>query len=101
MRRYQKSSKVLFVSSPALITPAQPLVTHLPSNIVPNNLAPGVISYMGRNPPFCALALFLFVLLKSFSNKTDSSSNLTNFTLSSISSFEIIIAVMSNPKVCF
>ena len=48
------------MSSPALITP-------LVVNVLPHILATNVPSNVGRNPPFCSLALFLiFSLNKTF-----------------------------------
>ena len=68
--------------SPALIVP-------LPVNRLPNKLAPKVPNNIPRNPSFHSFALFLIVSLTHFINNPDSSSDLTIFIISFISSFEI------------
>ena len=59
----------------------------------PNNLAFKVPNSIPTNPPFCAFASFLIVLLTPLSNKPDSSSDLNIFIISMISSLEIITVV--------
>ena len=49
------------------------VVTTIPANTFPNNLALDVLHKMPRNPPFCYFVSFLIVLLKPFINKPDSS----------------------------
>ena len=76
------------MSSPALITP-------LPVNRGPNKLAPNVPNNFPRNPIFCYFATVLIILLTSFINKPDSLKD------SFISSYEIVSAVVSDPKKFF
>ena len=82
------------MSSPALITP-------LPVNRGPNKLAPNVPNNFPRNPIFCYFASLLIILLTSFINKPDSLKDLTIFKISFISSYEIVSAVVSDPKKFF
>ena len=77
--------------SPALIAP-------LPENRFPNKLAPKMPNNIPRSPPFYSFASFLIVSLTPFNNKTDSSSDLTIFIISFISSLEVINIVLPNPK---
>ena len=77
------------MSSPALITP-------LLLNALPNTLAANVPN-IGRNPLFCSFVSFLIVSLIPFTNNLDYTSNLTTFIISTISSFEIINAVVPDP----
>ena len=77
--------------SPALIAP-------LPENRFPNKLAPKMPNNIPRGPPFYSFASFLIVSLTPFNNKTDSSSDLTIFIISFISSLEVINIVLPNPK---
>ena len=49
------------------------VVTTLPANTFPNNLALDVLHKMPRNSPFCYFISFLIVSLKPFINKPDSS----------------------------
>ena len=77
------------MSSPALITP-------LLVNALPNTLAANVPN-IGRNPLFCSFVSFLIVSLIPFTNNLDYTSNLTTFIISTISSFEIINAVVPDP----
>ena len=62
-------------------------------------LAANVSDIIKRNPPFCSFAPFLFVSLIHFIINPDSSSDLTIFIISSISSFEINNAVVPDPSV--
>ena len=55
---------------------------------------------MTRNPSFLSFASFSIVSLTPFTNKPDSSGDLTLFMISSISSFENI-NVVPNPKTFF
>ena len=77
------------MSSPALITP-------LLLNALPNTLAANVPN-IGRNPLFCSFVSFLIVSLIPFTNNLDYTSDLTTFIISTISSFEIINAVVPDP----
>ena len=52
---------------------------------------------MPRNAPFCSFASFSIVSLTQFIKKPDASRVLIIFTILSISSFEIISAVMPAP----
>ena len=72
----------MIVSSPALITPR-------PINAFPHILAANVPNNIGRNPPLCS-----FVSLIPFISNPDFSSDLTIFIMSSISSFQVINAVI-------
>ena len=89
MTRHYKFWPALIVSSPALITPCPP-------NEFPNILGANVSNNIGRNLPFCYFASFLFVSLMPSINNPDSSSDLTTFIISSLSSFEIINAVVTD-----
>ena len=66
----------------------------VPANIFPTKLAPNVPYNILRNPPFCSFALFSFVSLTPYNNKPESSRDLTILIMSSISSFDIINAVL-------
>ena len=77
------------MSSPALITP-------LLVNALPNTLAANVPN-IGRNPLFCSFVSFLIVSLIPFTNNLDYTSDLTTSIISTISSFEIINAVVPDP----
>ena len=79
------------VPSPALVTP-------LPANKFPNNIAPNVPSNILRNPTFCYFVPFSFVSVAPFVNNPDSSTVLTNFMMSSIFSLEIINVVFPDPR---
>ena len=83
--------------SPALIMPSPALITPLPVNALPNILAADVPNNIGRNPTFCSFASFLNVSPISFTSYPNSSSDLTIFIISFISSFEIINAVLPDP----
>ena len=65
----------------------------LPVNRFPNKLAPKVSYNIPRNRPSCSVASLLIVLITLFTNKPDSSSDLTIFIMSLISSLEFINAV--------
>ena len=54
---------------------------------------------MLKNLTFCSFASFLIISLTPFTNKSDSSRDLTIFMISSTSSFEIIHIVIPNPKI--
>ena len=82
-------SPALVVSSPALITPL--LVTALPNTLAAN------VPNIGRNPLFCSFVSFLIVSLIPFTNNLGYTSDLTTFIISTISSFEIINAVVPDP----
>ena len=56
----------------------------------PNKLAAKMRNNIPRNPPFCYFVSFIIVSLRPFINKPDSSSDLTIFMISFISSLEII-----------
>ena len=56
---------------------------------------------MPKNPPFYYFDLFSIVLLTPFFNKPDSSSDLTVFMISFISSSEIINVVMLDSQIFF
>ena len=95
------SSIALIVPSPILIVPC-PLLVHiapLPVNRFPNKLTPNVPNKILKNPPFCYFASFLTVSLMPFTNKPDSSSDLTIFILSFISSFKIINVDVPDPNI--
>ena len=87
------SLPALIVPSPALITPHS-----TPRNEILNILAANVPNKIGRNPPFCYFISFLIVSLIPFISNLDSSSDLTIFIKSSISSIEIINAVAHKTK---
>ena len=65
----------------------------LPVNRYPNKLAPKLPNNIPRNIPFCFFASFLIASLKLFVNKQDSSTYLTIFIISFISSLEIVKVV--------
>ena len=74
------------MSLPALITP------------FPNILAANIPNNIGRNLPFCSFAsIFLTVSLIPHVINSDSSRDLSNFIMSSISPFEIINAGIPDP----
>ena len=77
------------MSSPSLIVPSPTL----------NKLAPDVPNNILRNAPLCYFASFLIVLLTSFINKPDSSSDLTIFIISIISSLKVINVVTHDPNI--
>ena len=62
-------------------------------NKFPNKLVRKVANNNPRNLSFCSFASVLTVLIASFVNKPDSSSGLTIFILSLVSSLEIIYVV--------
>ena len=61
-------------------------------------LAANVPSGVGRNLPFCSFVSFLIISLIPFTINPHSSSDLTIFIISSISSFEIINPVIREAK---
>ena len=69
-----------------------------PVNVFANMLAANASNNIQRTPPFCSVASFLFVSLIPIISNPDSSSYLTIFIISSISSFEIINAVVCKAK---
>ena len=77
------------MTSPVLIVPLP--VNRFLAHKLPNNIP--------RNPPFCYFASFLIVSLTSFINKPDFCSDLTNFIISFISSFEIINVVTPDQNI--
>ena len=79
-----------FTLSPALTTP-------FPVNAFPNILAANILHNILRNPPCYFFASFLIVSLIPFISSLDSSSDLTVFITFSISSFEIINSVVTDP----
>ena len=81
----------------ALIVPSPALIVPLPVKKFPNQLAPNVSNYILKNPPFCSFASFLIVSLTPSVSEPDSSSDLTTFIISFISSFEIINVVVPDP----
>ena len=109
-------SPALNVPSPALIVPRPGMLTWLanvsdlshpwcdaiaPSSVnkFPNKLAPKGHNNITRNPPFCSVASFLIVSVTLFFNKPDSSSDLTIFIISFISSLEVINVVAPDPNI--
>ena len=82
------------VSLAALVT-ARPLITARPDNTFPNIVA------AIRNVLFCFFASFLIVSLIRFISNLHSSSDLTFFIISSISSFEVINDIVPDPKIFF
>ena len=70
-------------------------ITPLPVNAL--SKAANVPNNIERNPRFCSFASSLIVSLIHFIYNPDFSSNLTIFIMSSISSFEIINAVLPDP----
>ena len=72
---------------PARITPSPSII-----NPFLNKLAANVTNSIGINPP-----LFILFSLMCFISNPDSSSDLTIFIIFSISSFEIINAVVHDP----
>ena len=82
MRQQKKFSPNLITISPAL--------TPFPVNALPNEPAAIVLNSIGRNTPFCYFVSFLIASLIPFTSNPGSSSDLTIFIISSLSSFEII-----------
>ena len=99
MRQHKKSLPVLIVPAAALIVHSSALITPLPVNRLPNNLAPNVPNEIPKNPPFCSFASFLIVLLTRLINKPDSLKDLTIFIISFISSYETINVVIPDQKI--
>ena len=64
-----------------------------------NKLAANVPNSVGRNPLFYSFVSFLIVSLIPFTSNPDSSTDLTIFLITLISSFEIINAVVLERKV--
>ena len=62
-------------------------------------LAVNVANSIGLNLLYCSFGSFLIASLATLTNKPHSSRNATIFIISFISSFEIIIAAMPDPKV--
>ena len=79
--------------------PSPALIASLPVNRFPYKVAPKVSNNIPRNPPFCCFASFHIVSLMPFINKPDSSSDLTIFMISFISSIEIINVVVPDPNI--
>ena len=79
--------------------PSPALIGLVLVNKFPNKLAPNVLSKITQIPPFCSFASFWIVLLMFFINKPDSSTDLTVFMTSLISSFEIINVVPPGPNI--
>ena len=71
----------------------------LPVNRFPSKLAPKVAYSILKNPPFCYFAASLIVWITPFTNKSDSSSDLTIFIIPFISSIKIINAVVPDPNI--
>ena len=86
--------------SPAVNITSPVLTVPLPANRFPNKQAPKVSNRISRNSPFCSCASFLIVSITPCINYPDSSSDLTIFIISFISSFEIINVLVPDPK-CF
>ena len=79
-----------------MTTPA--LITTLPVNALTNKLPANVPNSIARNALFYSFVLFLIVSLIPFTSYADSSSDLTIFIISFISSFELIHSfVQPNP----
>ena len=80
--------------------PSPTLIVPLPVNKFLSKVAPNVPNNIQRNHSFCYFAS-LTVLLMSFINKPDSSSDLITFMISLISLFAIISLVIPDPKIYF
>ena len=72
-------------------------ITPLPDNAFRNISAANAPNNIERNQPFSSFVSFLIVSLISFITKPGSTSDLTIFFISFISSFEIVNAVVSDP----
>ena len=81
------------------ITPL--FITTPPFNRCSNRLGPTTPIKMLENLPFCHFYLFLILLLTLFINRSDSSRGLTISMILSIASYDIIIVVILDPKICF
>ena len=79
-----------------VINPSPVVITPLPDSVFLNKITANVLNNIGLNPLSCSLASFLSVSLVHFISNPDSSSDLTIFILSSISSFEIIFTIVPN-----
>ena len=77
--------------SPALITSSAELISLFPVNEMPNKLAANVPNSIGRSTHSCSFVSFLIVSLIRFTSNPDSSSDLTIFFKTLISSFEILM----------
>ena len=63
----------------------------------PNNLAPTVHNDIPGNPPLCSLVSFSIVWVTPFISKQESLRDLTTFTMSLTSLFDIINVVIREP----
>ena len=72
-------------------------IVPLPAKLCPNKLALNVPNNILRNPPFCFFTWFWTVSVTPINNKPESSRDFTILRISSISSFDIISAVLSCP----
>ena len=78
--------------------PSHGLILSLPVNIVPKKIAPNAPNNILANPAVYFFASFSIVSVTPFVNTPDSSSDLTIFKISFVSSFEITIVVVRGAK---
>ena len=82
---------------PRLPLPA--LYIPFPVKRFPNKLTPNVPNNILKNPPFCYFTSFWTVSVTPFNNKPESSRDFIILIISSISSFDIISVVFSDPNI--
>ena len=93
MRLYQKSncfSELALTIPFPLLFPDPALTIPFPVNKFPNKLTPTVPNNIIKNPPFCYFVSFSIVSVNPFKKILESSRACTIFTISFISTFEII-----------
>ena len=91
--------KDLLDTQPALIVLSSALIVPLAVNKYPYKLPPNVPNNIIGNPLLCSLTSFLFVSLTFINDKLEYSIGLTILIMSSISSFDIVNVVVSDPKI--
>ena len=86
---------------PALTVPSPGLITPQPYDPLTIILAPNIPNKIGRNLLFSSFASILIVSLIVFISNIESSSDLTIFIIFLISYFEVIDAIVLDPKIFF
>ena len=76
--------------------PSPALITFYLANTFPNRLKVNIPNNFEINPLFCSFVSFLIILINSYINNPDSSSDSAISVISSISSFEVIDTILLN-----
>ena len=76
--------------------PSPALITFCLANTFPNRLKVNIPNNFEINPLFCSFVSFLIILINSYINNPDSSSDSAISVISSISSFEVIDTILLN-----